>query len=368
MEFIEDKLKNKQKRLNKHKVINNESIESIHNSKISYFQNLHNIILPKKMKLLEKYKKNNDMYQIKVTQEEINKITNKEEELYYFFNCTYILDQYFTNNTLTDELLYTYYKYNNINNTFMINYTNKSFRKHNICKYCNTDLELSKNNIELSCYTCGLTEYVLDNTCDTRSFNEQKDNPMYYKKKFIYERKQYFKECFYKIQGKVNIDIDNDTLDNIKSQLEIEKIHYTKLNISNIKKILKLKKLSKYNEYIPYIIKLLTGSYPLNIDIENEKKLFFMFNVVNVIYEKYKPINYSSTLPINYCFYKLSQILKKHEYLLFFPLLKDKKLIKERDLVWKKIIDHINYNGIDYEQFPEYKDFLDIDWYYYETI
>ncbi len=374
MNFIEDKLKNKQKRLNKNKQINCINLETIHNEKVKYFNDLQEKILPEKLKLLEKYKKDNcDIYTIQTIQNDIYKIINKEEELQYYFNCLDILNYYFSNNNkITDEMLYKYYTYNNIDyqhNNLIQKYISQSIINNEKCNNCNNLLEISRNESELLCYTCNISKLgVYGSEKDTRSFNEQKESPIFVKKKFCYERHSYFKECLLKIQGKIPINIPNTILDQIKEQINIEKIGYSNLNITNIKRILKLKKLSKYNEYIPYIIKLITGKYDLDISEENQYKLLFMFDITNSLYEIYKPPNYSSTLPINYCFYKLAQILKQYSYLPYFPLLKDKKLIKERDLIWRKIINHIKEYGIDYSEFPDYKYNLDIEWDYHETI
>jgi hypothetical protein len=72
------------------------------------------------------------------------------------------------------------------------------------------------------------------------------------------------------------------------------------INYNTVRRILKLKGHSKYYEKIPSIIKYITGSYPLNIKEEQELKLIFMFDIVNELYELYKPKNASNTIPINY--------------------------------------------------------------------
>ncbi len=56
MEHIESKLIKKKKRLKKYIKNTPDTIEQIHNSKMVYFKELQDVILPEKQKKLQKYK------------------------------------------------------------------------------------------------------------------------------------------------------------------------------------------------------------------------------------------------------------------------------------------------------------------------
>ena len=426
MEHIETKLKNKQKRLKIKKKYQNDTIDFHHTNKMKYFDELQTLILPKKIKELEKCKKEilnikkienynqelikekeqilstndkkkynytvyhkklnmiNDYcnhldnfesltkdtiikypelhkiyniyqkviyyrdlpFKIDILEQEILKIKNKIEEFDYLDKNLYILNNYYTNSQVSEDIIKEYYSINNI-----IYYEEEitSISKTDLwnCKICNeSEMSFYSDKGYAVCEDCGYVLHnIIGNDYNNLTYLQKQETEMP-KQKFLYQRRQYFKECLCQIQGKEIIDISKDMLLEIKNQLKIENFDLQNLNIKLMRKVLKLKGYSKYYEHIPYIIKQISGDYPLNIPENIENTLIYMFDVVNELYEKYKPENLKNTTPINYYLYKFCQILGYSEFLPYFPMLKDKKKIYERDKVWYKIIDHINSFGI----------------------
>lgn len=447
MEHVETKLQNKKKRLRIKKKYQNDTIDFHHTKKMKYFEELQKIILPKKIKELEKYKKelqnnikkidnytkelieektqillknnlkkynyivyhkrinminenynyldninsltkstlilfpelkkiyniNKNLsyhkelpYKINILEKEILNIKNKTEEFDYLNKNVSILNEYYTNPNVSEDIIKEYYHLNDIH------YYEESVKEHNFewkCKICKDSyLEIYVEKGTAVCEDCGYTLHnITGNDYNNLTYLQKQETDMP-KQKFLYQRRQYFKECLCQIQGKELIDISENIISEIKEQLIIENNDINNLNIKLMRKILKLKGYSKYYEHIPYIIKQISGDYPLNIPENIENTLIYMFDVVNELYEKYKPENLKNTTPINYYLYKFSQILGHIEYLPYFPLLKDKKKIYERDKVWKKIIEHIKSYGIEDHSVSNSFYMKNIQWKYIATV
>lgn len=337
----------------------------------------------------DKIKYKNELKQnIEKLNQEIESIKQREEEINYFERCNHLLMNYYNNNNNLDEQsVQEYYKLNNLTyysytsnneynngNNFCMEDDIITLKNTNIyntieykCKYCNIDMDIEKSSYYV-CFKCG---YCIEgigasvsNNYHDQSYKDK--NEIQLKPKFYYKRRQYFKERLCQIQGKENIKIPEEIIDHIKTQMKIYNLGNHHLDIPKVKEILKLKQYSKWYEHIPLIIKTITGKYNLNIPENEENILMYMFDVVNEIYEIYKEeCKWKNTIPINYYFYKFSQILNKSEYLQYFPLI-DKKKMYERDKMWQKIINHIEECGIDNTLIQNscYMNKIDINWRY----
>lgn len=446
MEHVETKLKNKQKRLKIKKKHQNDTIDYHHTKRMNYFKELQTIVLPKKIKELEKCKKEiedikkvenytqelnkaiqqilltNDKkkynytvyhkklnmlnehcnhldnyqmltkdtinkfpelkkiyniyqkliyyrelsFRINLLEQEILKIKNKTEEIDYFDKNLSILNDYYTNSQISEENIKEYFIINNI-----VYYEEESLTKTELwkCKICpDSDLSFYVEKGYAVCEDCGfILHNITGNDYNNLTYLQKQETEMP-KQKFLYQRRQYFKECLCQIQGKETIDISENMISEIKNQLKIENYDLQNLNIKLMRKVLKLKGYSKFYEHIPLIIKMIAGSYPLNIPENIENTLIYMFDVVNELYEKYKPENLKNTTPINYYLYKFCQILGYSQFLPYFPMLKDKKKIHERDKVWEKIIEHIKSFGIEDYNVTNSIYMKNINWRYISTV
>lgn len=408
MEHIETKLEKKKKRLKKYIKETNETIEQVHSSKMEYFKELQEIILPEKQKLLEKYNlelsnkteflskykkmyndeltvlkndkilykkykyyfENEDIFllkkdtnkiiknlykyynkiqyyseleqNVKSLKNEINDIINRKEEYSYLLKTNDILFRYHESNMhASQELLNEYFSAISDNHTDSYK-IEKDYSYKYTCKNCNIELFMDDKSCSAICDKCG---YSIINIIQNIEYSDlsykEKQEHSFQTQKFFYQRKQYFKECLNRIQGKELVDIPENIIQDMKNQINIENISINKIDYQIIRKFLKLKGHSVYYEHIPYIIRLLTGNYPLNIQKEIEELLMYIFNIVDQVYNKIKPLKWKNTIPINYYLYKFSEMLGYSQFLPFFPLLKDKKKIHERDLMWQEIIKYI---------------------------
>lgn len=79
-----------------------------------------------------------------------------------------------------------------------------------------------------------------------------------------------------------------------------------------------------------------------------------MFQLIEIGFEKCKPVNRKCMVHYNYIFVRILQIMDKTEYFKYFPLLKSKTKVKAIDDVWRKICDCL---GLTYLPLPTPKMF-----------
>ncbi len=287
------------------------------------------------------YYKNLDENIVKL-QNEINDIKNRKEEYDYILDTNDILFRYYANNMhASKELLDEYFSAISSKKEVIMNETRDYSYKY-ICNKCNVVLLMDDKTCSAFCEKCGFSIInIMQNSEYSNLSYKEKQEQTVQTQKFFYQRKQYFKECLNRIQGKEIVDIPENIIEDIKNQMKIENINIKQIDYNIIRKFLKLKGHSVYYEHIPYIIRLITGDYQLNIPKDIEELLMYIFNVVDQVYNKIKPPKWKNTIPINYYFYKFSEMLGYMHFLPFFPLLKDKKKIHERDLMWEEIIKYI---------------------------
>ena len=77
-----------------------------------------------------------------------------------------------------------------------------------------------------------------------------------------------------------------------------------------------------------------------------EDKLLQMFNDIQEPFEKHCPKNRKNFLSYSYTLYKFFQLLKKDEYLIYFPLLKSREKLFEQEFIWKQICEELGWTFI----------------------
>ena len=77
-----------------------------------------------------------------------------------------------------------------------------------------------------------------------------------------------------------------------------------------------------------------------------EKKLIKMFDDIQKPFDDHCPKNRKNFLSYSYTLYKLFQILGKHNYLVYFPLLKSREKLFEQEAIWRNICNDLNWEFI----------------------
>jgi hypothetical protein len=118
---------------------------------------------------------------------------------------------------------------------------------------------------------------------------------------------------------------------------------------SLVQSYLKKLKYNKYYEHIPTIINEFCGLKSPKLTPELEQQLKIMFDEIQAPFEKYSKIVCplrKNFLNYNYTFYKMCQLLGKDEFLLYFPLLKNRERLYEHDRIWKGICTDLKWEFI----------------------
>ena len=211
-----------------------------------------------------------------------------------------------------------------------------------VCTLCDTYMIISKNNDFFVCISCGALEPLMiniDSCCG--SPNET------YSKSSIYQRKNHFKEWLNKIQAKERIEITDETLDKINTEIKNLNItDLTTLNIDTIRKILKKLKLTKYYEHAFHIIYILNGKSPISLTPNIEKDLIRYFKQIEEPFRKFKKRTRKNILRYSYILHKLCELLELDDILNNFILVKNRNKLVEQDAIWKSICRELRWEFI----------------------
>jgi hypothetical protein len=360
MNYVIEKTERKKKlrKTNKKDII--YSVDCLHTEKMLYFKNLQEIVLPKKLKELEKYKKQGKQeIKIKELMSEINCIKDKKEEIDYFFKTSDILNKYYCTDNENENFDIVREYFNAINLEIPIKYREDLFLSKN-CKNCNGE-DCIVENEELSCTLCGVVNDRF--ISKVMSYKESQENYSYIPSDLHYKRLDYFKQRLNQIQGKEQTDIPSNVIDEIILQLQVERIKdISKISYELLRRLLKKTGNSKYYEHISFIKYKICGVKPLNIPKEIEEIFIIMFVEVEKIWSSIKSLERSSFFSNPYITHKFCQLLGLNEYLIHFPLLKSREKLYKQDIMWKKVIEIFNSNN------SENNFIKDIDWVFISSI
>ncbi len=275
---------------------------------------------------------------IEIFEKNINEISSHNNELDYFYNTVDILVNYYdeTPNSNKATLLNDYLKITNQT-------TNKL--SHNAileCPECKTEMTVHQHDGLIVCTSCGRSNDILLDT-DKPNYKE----PVQTSKNYTaYKRKNHLNERINQFQAKETIDIPPEIYEEIKAEIKKLRLSNDDINHKVMRDILKKLGHNKYYEHITHIICFLTSKLPITISREAEHKIDMMFEEIQEPFELFKPKNRKSCLNYNYLMHKFFELLELDEYLIYFPLLKNREKLQEVDATWKKICDYLNWEFI----------------------
>ena len=139
--------------------------------------------------------------------------------------------------------------------------------------------------------------------------------------------------------------IPEEVLDNIRRQIQKERITLANLTNKKAKEILKKLGYNKYYEHIPFIKDKL-GIRPPIMTPELEETLCSLFMDIQGPYARHCPGHRVNFLNYYYTVYKLCELLGEDQFLPYFPMLKDMGKRVEQDAIWKQICDDLQWEFI----------------------
>jgi len=300
-------------------LINNEITKTITTTTISSINNQNNInFSSKNQKLFNLFKINNNNIN--------NNINNN--------NNNNNINNNIINENLNKNIVQKYLT--NIDISFLD--INNYIKQTDICEYCYKG-ELIPYDDEgiLICNNCGVNiPYLIEN--EKPSYKEPPKEVCFY----AYKKINHFKEILAQFQGKETTQIPDIVIEQIKLQIEKERINYSHLNHNKTKEILKKLGFNKYYEHIAFIKNKL-GIKPPVFSNELEETLCNLFLEIQAPYAKVCPNNRVNFLNYYYVLYKFCELLNEEKYLNDIPLLKDREKLIEQDDIWKQICIELNW-------------------------
>jgi hypothetical protein len=351
-----------------------ESLDCKHENFLKEFQKDKSTTLPQLLKdrgeLLEKFKQDTSNFdeklEIKDTIKEIDaKIheLKKNKKQYLLNNSEYIFE-YFENKKKISEGNNNTKKLDKFFNIKNIDENNSEKAITNIQKYfSNVDINyLDINNFIHStdiCKICKEGELIpidhegilICNNCHKYTrFLVENDKPTYKEPPkevcfYAYKRINHFREILAQFQAKETTLIPDEIIENIQQQIKKERLDIRTMSNKRTKEVLKKLRYNKYYEHIPFIKDKL-GVKPPIMTPELEETLCNLFIDIQAPYAKYCPEDRVNFLNYYYTIYKLCELLNQHQFLPYFPMLKDREKRIEQDEIWKNICAELEWNFI----------------------
>lgn len=328
------------------------SIYDLHNNKLKYFASMQKT-LPIKQKELKNLKVNqNESNEIQDLEQNIKDIVNKTEEMTYWLDVYPILNKYeicensdnkqIVSNGIITETINT--EKNNIFRDYLIAINRQDLVElsylTNVVK-CDCNIpSIREEKSFIYCYNCGLE---LGQELQTGNISYKESQEYDYISYYYYKRINHFQECLNQFQAKENTTIPDEIIQCILTELAKERKSINCLNSTNTKLYLKKHNFSKYYEHITHIIFKINKKPIPQLSPEIEDKLKKMFQDIQKPFEKHKPSTRKNFLSYNYCFYKFFELLEMDEFLIYFPLLKDRQKLYQQDIIWEKICQDMKW-------------------------
>jgi len=221
------------------------------------------------------------------------------------------------------------------------NFITESEEKWSECPNCNKEMIFNMNEAYISCAGCGYQDFVLIDS-DKPSYKDPPREVSYY----AYKRINHFNEWLAQFQAKESTEIPPEVFDAILFELKKERIaNMATLKRSTLREILKKIKFNKY-EHIPHIMNRLNGQNAPVMKREDEEKLRFMFKEIQPSFQKHRPEERSNFLSYSFILYKFCELLELDEFLICFPLLKNRDKLYMQDKIWQKICADMGWEFI----------------------
>ena len=296
--------------------------------------------------------------------EQINDIHKKEKEYFlnnsqYIFeyfenkkkiadctNKTTVLDNFFNKNNdeekkqcISNEKKNIQKYLTNLDDSFLD--INNFVQQTDICRECNKGemIPVEHEGI-LVCNICSKSiPYLVEN--EKPSYKEPPKEVCFY----AYKRINHFREILAQFQAKETTQIPDEVIENINQQIKKERIKLSQITNKRAKEILKKLGYNKYYEHIPFIKDKL-GIKPPIMSSELEDTLCNLFMEIQGPYAKYCPDDRVNFLNYYYTVYKLCELLDQHQFLPYFPMLKDREKRIEQDEIWRNICDELDWEYI----------------------
>lgn len=207
------------------------------------------------------------------------------------------------------------------------------------CMSCNKEMTLIQSEGMFVCQHCGLVEYVIIES-EVPNYKESGNE----KPAYPYKRVNHLIECLNQFQAKESTEIPPEIYNEILAEIKKNKMGTTAIAFVKMKTILKKLRLNQYYEHIPHIISKITGKPAPTLTLDTEDEIKNMFKKIQEPFARHCPKDRTNFLSYSYVLHKFFQLLKMHDFLSYFPLLKSREKLRLQDKIWKNICHDLGWH------------------------
>ena len=204
-------------------------------------------------------------------------------------------------------------------------------RIRNLCIDCNMEMKIDYQKSTLVCTKCGLCEYY---PLYVASYNHT-IQPL--RRKCVSKRLDNFKVFKSVLLWRKAVCSGPEIRDEIHDETNILCNYTIPITIPILECILKKNELMIYKGSVYYIYFKLRGKFFPHITTKEYNTILNVFNIVSIIYDKYKLKGRKSLLIYHLVLKRILIILGKVEYAKYLPPLKTRSKLNELERVWELI-------------------------------
>ena len=208
-----------------------------------------------------------------------------------------------------------------------------------LCDECRVELQREDDFL----FVCPLCGFAVKHFASVVSYQE--NNRINVAQRYVYDKRAHFGDSIKKFQAKQNTTISEDVYRDLWDKLHSHDIPIEHLSKDHLYEFLKLTRHSDHYEDITLIYCEMTSNAAPNIS-HLEHKLFALFDEVDPVYERVKPLGRVNFLNGQFVLFKLLQKLKYPCREEDFYILKTREKMLEHDQIWKKICHELSWTYI----------------------
>lgn len=163
----------------------------------------------------------------------------------------------------------------------------------------------------------------------------------------VYKRIDHLRYFINQLNINIEDDIPEHTLNkiikNIKKYCFSQYKTPKNVTLLEIKQILRSCGYRKYYKYSKQIYLKVTDQANFVLTGNEKEELLRRFSKINNIYHKCVPKYRINFFNYSYVIHKILQLMKRHDILYLFPLLKSKEKLRDNDKIWEKICNKLNW-------------------------
>lgn len=156
-------------------------------------------------------------------------------------------------------------------------------------------------------------------------------------------RKSHCVEILNRFLCRGDINVPQDVFIVIEDEMINHGVNKETITLVFIENILKKHGMSRYCKQVMYILCKITGTYPQLITQEQYELVLTMFDQVNKVYEKCKPLNRCGFLKYTFVLNKIFLIIGLEHQAEYFKSMKSKDKLSQCEEIWDKICNALGW-------------------------